>query len=359
MVSKINSDILQSLYTPHHISDVDLVSVKDHFFTSFVKGGTHQQAIETIHHFFSDKGYKPEVIQEYGHSYFDWFVTVVWENPWAVSVDIWPDIVAYTYPTAVAYGYDCLSIYIQYAIEFVDRPDIINSAHRRVKFFFDSASFYPINIFSPSSSISYSQISQFVEDGDKMDTIKKAEFLSVLERDVRQLYEAKFFLLDGVRFDEKVQSLLFFWRMVFQISNLDKVAIRFFWEQAEVLDRESKLSIPELSEDVKVCLGINLLLQDVGQPVIPVDILLKTLTPVISRIVLDRKKTEYSFDVFNKKDTGQIIQELDAMATERQESRIRDVYYYNEATGKFEWDEALLKELKLVPSDFDMSTVKM
>jgi hypothetical protein len=56
-------------------------------------------------------------------------------------------------------------------------------------------------------------------------------------------------------------------------------------------------------------------------------------------------------DEVQKDDKGQFVNleevfgKLDRLAEENNDDRIRDLFYYNEKTGKFEWNEDLLKEM--------------
>jgi hypothetical protein len=62
-------------------------------------------------------------------------------------------------------------------------------------------------------------------------------------------------------------------------------------------------------------------------------------------------------DLVQEVEATEILSLLQTLSGEKNNPRIADAYFFNEQTGAFAWDEALLKELKLIPEDFDMSVV--
>lgn len=78
---------------------------------------------------------------------------------------------------------------------------------------------------------------------------------------------------------------------------------------------------------------------------------LPTESPVmeVKKVALSEIKLNTEMK-YKKDDSGQfenvviVLSELDKLSSEYNDSRIKELYYYNEKTGKFEWNETLLKE---------------
>lgn len=328
-------------YIPKEINEKDAVLIEADLFSSLEIGDDPQAAIQEMYTFFVNKKFDKEVIKPLLPSYWRWYVRIFWQYMHRLDTNTVSQCLHTVLPSGISMGFSCLDLYIQYLSQqhhSIDNKEII-SAHKlcasRIR-----TSIIPLS-FETSSQLSLKDVYIDVENKfTRFDTLKKAEYLSKLEYELFEKNSLSV-LFDSQQRMSNVQSLLDCLDLFAHIPDVMAVVSRF--EKY----RDSTLVDPEIVQKV-----------DAARVLRTVSTLTSDLPPAdVSILLSDFNIFQFLRADIEKKNTEGIITKIDDMALWRSEPRIRDTYFYNEATGQFEWDEKLLRELELVPKDFDMSKV--
>ncbi len=340
------SSVSISLYQPHRIDDVyKKMQIEADIFASFESSGSAQKAIEEMFTFFFKQGFKKEVIEVYYDSYWKWFVRICSTYTRVIDPILFPKVFSTILVSSVSMGFSPIDIYIEYLAHTrsLASEGLVQQIHTQCV-----AELRQSQVFLGYGGMNMHQtVSQLydtvVHRFSSLDSLQKADFYLRTQEEIFEKNDLAIFL-DSNKKSESISLLFQFLQFCDATKNIVPIIRSFERKRNEIpVDVDVVRWLSEAQQ-------MNVLLEQSGVPTIPNNLLMQPFNIF-----------EY-FDTFIKKDDGvypldKVLTELNDMADVREEPRIRDVYYYNESTGQFEWDEALLKELELVPSDFDMSTI--
>lgn len=339
-----------TLYTPHSIgTEEDVLATKSRIFESFEQDGSAKEAMQVMYTFFLGSGFKKEVISPHTQTYWAWFVRICWENIDLVRDDsMFIGIVGHTASYALGQGYDVLDRYLAYFMSRATEFPALNSVHVKVGQALQETS-SPVSLISKTSFL-VREVVDMSQRINELSTLESSDFLAKLETQIFDGMPAA--LVEGesssVQRAESIRLLLGLYYLCTVVKDVEPSVREYFFD---TLDQPTE----HIEVDPKAyTIGyFNELLQERGERPIGGDLLFYDFDvfEYIKKIANDQHK--------NNNGPSTVTQILKDLAIVRNESRICDVYFYNESTGTFEWDEKLLKELKLVPPDFDMSTIKM
>ncbi len=343
MYSYMNQN-LQTLYTPHTIPEDTQLEIKAELFLSFEKNGSPKQALEVMTLFFlplfrqADMGLHP-----FKDTYWPWFVRIVWENVIDVDPEHAAEVFAATFPYAVSQYIHPLPKYLDFFVHHVDDFPQIAEVHKQVAVFFQKTHF-PVSLVD-GHTIYLDTFCNDIEMIGQKDAIQRAEFLSRIEREL--FGELLGFSGETELRSGMVDDFISFVQFCIQNKDIEPIAREYFFRSRDfssddvILD--SRLAATAL---------FNTMLEQNGEEPINGNLLVQPFN--VFTFIEHSINEAYPFSTSAP---DQIIEVLRSIAESRENERVNDVYYYNESTGKFEWDEALLKELELVPLDFGMSGV--
>lgn len=340
------SSVSISLYQPHRIDDVyKKIQIEADIFASFESGGSPKKAIEEMYNFFLENNLKKEIILSFYDSYWKWFVRICYTYTQAIDPLLFPNIFPIICAPGTSMGFSSIDMYVEYMsyIRQTASDEVVQKIHTQSVHNI-SNSVVSLN-YEMSRSMSTAELySTATDDLEFLDSLQKADFLSRIQEELFEKNSLAIFL-DTKEKIEKVTSLFQFLQFLHNTKDIILVITSFDRKKNAVLFDK------EFDERVRAAVQMEEIIKDLGFPDTPAYLFMRPFNFFEYLDEFEKKNIDgtYRPDI--------IIAELDSVANDRNEPRIRDVYYYNEVTGKFEWDEALLKELELVPKDFDMSTV--
>lgn len=316
-------------------------------FSDLEKGTKDPQAeLLSLFNYFSELHFQRERMLPHVTTYWSWYIRMYWLyihrlDHQFVSQTLWSVVFG-----GVSMAFPVLDVYLQYLANLYKRvsDDDLRRVHNIGADYIKKGTL--LASFESSSPLVLSEVCALVqEDFSHFSAIQKAEYFSKIEY---QLFE-KNSLASGFSSEERMQNvsnLILFLQLFVRVDNIIPIIKSYIRLRDARPIKEGQEIIPFLSVLVEIATDNDPSLAPPDTTFLVEDVNLFTYL-----------KKVYHVDSVGALSYTDIIFRLDIMAVLYNDSRIRDVYYYNEATGEFEWDESLLKELKLIPPDFDMSTI--
>lgn len=340
------SEQLVKLYTPHSLSNQDEVfQTQSDIFGSFEKDGSRQEAFQILKKFFFQKSISSERVLLFRETYWEWFVRIGWDIFDTLSPDDVYILVGYTTPYAFVLGYDVTYIYVSY---FATRPGDfpeLSAVHKKIAQHL-VASDIPLifGLQNKDNELSYHSLMMSIERWGQVDALAKADIYQKIQSVLFSEAHDDAFLK---HVPTRIQDFVQFLRLFTDVKDIEKIAKSYFQDVVEMDQKNS----PLIDDRNMFFRNINTGLELIGEDKLEYDAVMFLYNiSQFMHVVLGLDST-----VVHTPD--EILSKLQVLASDKKNPKIMDVYYFNEQTNQFEWDESLLKELKLIPPDFDMSTI--
>lgn len=306
------------------ISESQIPQIQDDFETAIINPVEATNIFEALHSYFSQINFDSQFIVDNYTTYWRWYIESAWKNTLNLKLEEF----------FIVFSKQFISAFV---LDYPVDVRLLDFMYYKIGDTLEAQRFYKgmrSAIFedqTPLTTIDYT-IARLVEDvrslGRKTD-IEQAEFLSRLESGIF-VPERSFFEFTSAEKSERMGNILYFINFLLEHEDISEIYEDYL---ALYLDNHDSDVLTEGNEEVQK-------IETMGVPVL--ENLVKQESLISYQDISKKIKSSVESLGVDEKDE-QIITQLGELAEQYKDEKIRDLYYYDEQSGTFVWNDELLE----------------